>query len=178
MNATASLAGATVELEPAAIGAGEAAEVWVDLPEVAGEVPVTVTITGSQGGVDEEVTFEFSAVPGTDDLEATAAEIATVFLGELAGRVSGLPADSSSLSGGTPVAGLLVVTHYAWFTDELEIGLGWHIMIAPDDFAELYVRPRGQLAPTQAFRLDSWSTALGGGDYTVTEVPPPPTVTR
>lgn len=70
------------------------------------------------------------------------------------------------------------MTHYAWFTDEYEIGLAWHVMVAPDDWAELYVRPRKVLAPTVAFRLDSWSTALGGGDFTVTEIDAPAEVTR
>jgi hypothetical protein len=82
------------------------------------------------------------------------------------------------LTGGTPVAGLLVVSHYAWFTPEYEVGLAWHIMGAPDDFAELYVRPRGGLAPTRAFRVGSWSTALAGGAADVREIDAPAEVTR
>jgi hypothetical protein len=175
---SAALEGATVIVEPAAIGVGEVAEAWIELPEVTEEVPVTVAVTGVRDDLEKSVTFDFSAVPGIDDVEATATDVAAVFLDELATKVDALPAETSGLTGGTPVAGLLVVTHYAWFTDELEIGLGWHIMIAPDDFAELYVRPRGQLTPTQAFRLDSWSTALAGGDFTITEIPAPQTVTR
>jgi hypothetical protein len=104
-------------------------------------------------------------------------EIADVFLAGL-DAAEGLPADASGLTGGTPVAGLLVVSHYAWFTDDLEIGLGWHVMVPPDDWAELYVRPRSAPAPTAAFRLGSWSTALDGGDTTVTEIAPPADVTR
>ena len=76
------------------------------------------------------------------------------------------------------MAGLLVVSHYAWFTDDAEIGLAWHIMVAPDDWAELTIRPRDQLAPTQAFRLNSWSTALAGGDIEIDAIEPPPEVTR
>ena len=151
---------------------------WVDLPEVTEEVPFTVTVTAAGGSDDDGVTIAATAVPGSDDLAATAGDIAAVFLDELAGSVDGLPATVEELGSGTPVAGLLVVSHYAWFSDEYEVGLGWHIMVAPDDWAELYLRPRDELTPTRAFRLDSWSTALAGGPFTITEIDPPPEVTR
>jgi hypothetical protein len=46
-------------------------------------------------------------------------------------------------------------------------------MVARDDRADIYIRPRDQLRPTAAFRLSSWSMALEGGDYDIapTEVP-------
>lgn len=124
------------------------------------------------------MTINATATPGVDDLEATALDIAGVFLERLKDDAPELPDRTVDLKNGSPVAGLLVVTHYAWFVDELEIGLAWHIMVAPDDFAELYIRPRMQLTPTRAFRLDSWSTALAGGAFTITEIPAPGEVTR
>jgi hypothetical protein len=178
LTATTDLAGASVRTQPAAVKPGEAAEVWITIPEVAEEVPFAVTITGQRGAATQTVSVEGSAVPGTDSEQPMALDIADVFLKELTGKVDGLPADRSGLVRGTPVAGLLVVTHYAWFTDAYEINLAWHIMVAPDDWAELSLRPRGALTPTKAYRLSSWSTALGGGPYTVTEIPPPETVTR
>ena len=141
-------------------------------------VAFTVAVVGTNGGTQRSLDITATAVPGTDDLEEMATQIAAVFIDQLAGTVSGVPATTAALGAGTPVAGLLVVTHYAWFTDEYEIGLAWHVMVAPDDWAELYVRPRKVLAPTVAFRLDSWSTALGGGDFTVTEIDAPAEVTR
>lgn len=51
-------------------------------------------------------------------------------------------------------------------------------MVAPDDWAELYLRPRDSLTPTRAFRLSSWSTALGGGRVEITDVAPPAEVVR
>lgn len=176
--ATVVPSGASVEIEPAVIQPGGVAEVWIDVPAVVDDVPISVTITGHRDGVARTTTVAATATPGVDDLQPTALDIADVFLEELAGQVPGLPTDRAGLTEGTPVAGLLVVSHYAWFTEDLEIGLSWHIMVAPDDWAELYVRPRDALAPTQAFRLSSWSTALSGGAYTVTEVPPPPEVVR
>lgn len=176
--ATISLAGASVQITPASIEPGEVAEIWVDVPQVTKEVPLSVTVTGLQGGVARSVTIGATAVPGTDTVAGTALDIAEVFLSQLGDRVLGVPEDRTGLTGGTPVAGLLVVTHYAWFAPEVEIGLAWHVMLAPDDWAELYVRPRTSLVPTQAFRLSSWSTALAGGAHTITEIPPPATVTR
>ena len=178
LTGTVSMAGASVTLRPPAITPGEASEVWVSLPATGTETPFEVVVTGTRSGDERTVTIGATAVPGVDDVAGTAEEIVTVFLDELGGSVPGLPTDVADLTGGTPVAGLLVVTHYAWFTDGFEIGLAWHVMIAPDDWSELTVRPRDEVRPTQAFRLDSWSTALAGGEYAITEIEPPIEVTR
>jgi hypothetical protein len=177
LTATVDLKGATASLEPAALDDAGVAEVWVDLPDTDQETPFTVTVTASRDDARSSVDVAAIEAPGTDDLAPMATDIAAVYLRDLAGS-SGLPATVDELTGGTPVAGLLVVSHYAWFTDQYEIGLAWHIMIAPDDFSELYVRPRGELAPTQAWRIDSWSTALAGGSYSLTEIEPPAEVMR
>lgn len=176
LQGTASLAGATVSFVPATVAAGGVAEVWVDLPETTLDVPFTVEV--NQPDRTSTVTFSATLVPGTDDLADTAEQILAVFLEQIGGDVAGLPTTAAGLAGGTPVAGLLVVTHYAWFTDTYEIGLSWHVMIAPDDFSELYLRPRGSLVPTKAYRIDSWSTALAGGEFTMTDIAPPVEVTR
>lgn len=176
--ATIDLAGATASVVPASLQPGEAGEVWVSLPPTNTESPFEVTVTGTGDGVDRSIVIGATAIPGSDDLAATATEIVAVFLDELGGAVPGLPSDPAELGTGTPVAGLLVVSHYAWFTDEFEIGLAWHIMVAPDDWAELTMRPRDELQPTRAFRLDSWSTALAGGAATIAEIEPPPEVMR
>ena len=178
LEATASVAGSTAEAVPSEIAPGDVTEIWIDLPEVAEETPIQVTVTGTRGREVRALTVDATAMPGSDDLEPTALEIASVFLAELVGTVDALPATAAGLEGGTPVGGLLVVSHYAWFTDSAEIGLAWHIMVAPDDWAELTIRPRDQLVPTQAFRLTSWSTALAGGDVEVVEIVPPPEVVR
>lgn len=176
--AVTSVDGAAADVRPADISPGGVAEIWVDLPLVTADVPFTVTITGTRDDLERTVTVDATAVPGVDDLEAAALDIAGVFVDELAGSVDALPPTTAGLVNGTPVAGLLVVTHYAWFTDEAEIGLAWHIMVAPDDWAELTIRPRDQLAPTEAYRLTSWSTALAGGEVAIDVIDPPPEVVR
>ncbi len=176
--ATASLEGASVEIVPSSTEGDAVAEAWLHVPDVVGESAVTVTVTGRRGDREGTIVVNATVVPGVDDLEPVALDIAELFLRGLDGRVEGLPGERSALALGTPVAGLLVVSHYAWFTDEFEIGLAWHIMVAPDDWAELYLRPRSELVPTRAFRVSSWSTALTGGPYEVVEVPAPSEVTR
>ena len=178
LSATTSFAGASVAVDPAEVEPGEVAEVWIDLPDIDQELPIQVVVNAVRGEEDRSATIDATAMPGTDDLEPTALDIATVFLGELAGTVELLPETPSALTNGTPVGGLLVVSHYAWFTETAEIGLAWHVMVAPDDWADLTIRPRGELAPTQAFRLTSWSTALAGGDVEVVAIAPPPEVMR
>ena len=178
LSGVSSLAGMTVSFVPATLGAGASAEVWVNVPEVSEDTPFTVTVTAARGDESRSLTIDATAVAGSDDLADTAREIAAVFLARVHDQVQGLPAEPAGLTNGTPVAGLLVVSHYAWFTEAYEIGLAWHIMIAPSDFAEMYVRPRGSSTPTRAFRINSWSTAVAGGTYELTEITAPAEVTR
>ncbi|MBI5089161.1 MAG: hypothetical protein HZB15_09970 [Actinobacteria bacterium] len=177
LRAAIDLPGAEASVEPAELNDSGVAEVWVDLPPTDREQPFSVTVLADRQDAERAVTIAATAVPGTDDLASTATDIVTVFLHDLAGE-AGLPAGPDGLTNGTPVAGLLVVSHYAWFTDQYEIGLSWHIMVAPDDFSELYLRPRNQLVPGRAWRIDSWSTALAGGTYTLGEIEPPAEVMR
>jgi len=181
LTGTATPAGVGVVFEPATIGPGGVAEVWVDLPATDSETPLAVEVTATSATAQHTVTINATAVPGSDDLADDAARIMAAIIdrAQAAGEeMPGLPTDVGDLPAGTPVAGLLVVSHYAWFTDEVEIGLAWHIMVAPDDWAEVYVRPRGELVPTHAWRLGSWSTALAGGETTVEAIAPPAEVTR
>jgi len=178
LTGTSTMTGMTVSFVPPTLVPGASVEVWVDVPEVTEEVPFTVTIRATRGKEEQTLTVDATAIPGEDDLQETGKQIAAVFLERLKDQLPGLPADTSALVNGTPVAGLLVVMHYAWFTDVYEIGLAWHIMVAPDDFAEMYVRPRGERAPTHTYRINSWSTALSGGAYEFTEVETNPEVVR
>ena len=171
LTASSSLNGMAVSFQSPTIDpGGSAVELWASVPEVSEDTPVTVTVTGRRGSTEHTITFTATIIPGVDDIASTANDIVAIFLRDLQGKVAGLADEASALPNGTPVAGLLVVTHYAWFTDRYEIGLAWHIMVAPNDFAEFYVRPRNGLTPSQAYRVNSWSTALKGGAYTMSEI--------
>lgn len=45
-----------------------------------------------------------------------------------------------------------------FFSVRWEIGVRWHIMIPPDNWAEIYLRERFvEVQPTRGFKLDSWT---------------------
>jgi hypothetical protein len=50
----------------------------------------------------------------------------------------------------------LVVSHYLFFSDEWEMHIEWHIMIAPDDWARIDLRRRfEEVSPSKAFEITS-----------------------
>jgi hypothetical protein len=51
-------------------------------------------------------------------------------------------------------------------------------MVPPDDWADLYLRPRDEAAPTLAFRLASQAAALEDGVIEITPTQVPAEVTR
>lgn len=159
---TASVEGVDVSFEPATLdGAATVAEAWLDIPDAAvaaGEQRFAVAITATDAD-DHATTVTITAtlVPGTDDLAATATTVVGEFLAGLAGTVDGLPTTTDALPAGTPLAGLLGASHYAWFTDAWEIDVSWVIVPAPNDRAELVLRPRDAAHPTAAFAIASWS---------------------
>lgn len=172
---------ATVDASASRLAAGEIGEVTVTARPVAepDEEEITLTITASRDGVTRTATRTIIVVPGEDDREETAREIAAHFLDWLATEHPEMGLDASTELDGTLVAPrLLVVSHYLFEGAEYELGLSWHIMVAPDDWAELYIRPLDEFFPTRAFRLSSWSAAIDGGAIEFTEVEPPAEVVR
>jgi hypothetical protein len=173
----ASYNGGDVEVEPAEIAPGEVAEVtFVARP---GETATELTISATRGGLDNKATRSFVVFPWEDDREETARDLLALFLQWLDRTIPRLGIGPDRDFDGVFVAPqLLVVSHYEFFDSDYELGLSWHVMIAPDDWAELYIRPRYSFHPVRAFRLSSWSTALAGGEVEFTEVPPPAEVVR
>lgn len=72
----------------------------------------------------------------------------------------------------TPIyntAGILIVSHYLFKSEQWEMEVSWHVMIAPYDWAHIYLRQRCNLAPSWAGEITSWST----DNETINEVEPP-----
>ena len=176
---TASASGAKVSVRPSKISDIEVAEVTVVPDATATETELTVTIEVATDDTTRTVTRTASVLPWDDDRGEQAAEILGLFTSWLAGNRLELNITPETEFEGTFLAPqLLVVSHYGFFNDEWEIGLAWHVMIPPDDFAEIYLRPRSALRPTLAFRIGSWQTALDKGGYQIAEVEPPFEVVR
>lgn len=170
----AATGGATIDVEPASISPGELAEVTVVAADVTEETEIEVTVTARRGDEEHQTTKPIVVMPQQDELEPAARDVLGLFLPWLAEQQPELGiGPDTELTGMVVAPRLLVVSHYAFLNEDYEIGLAWHIMIPPDDWADLYIRPRDSLRPTVAFRLSSWSTALAGGDVEIvpTELP-------
>jgi hypothetical protein len=176
---TASVDGGTVGVRPAEISGAEVAEVTVVPGTTTTETELDVIIEVTTDDVTHTVTKTFTVLPWEDDRAEQAAEILGLFTSWLSDDRPELGVTLETEFEGTLLAPqLLVVSHYGFFNDQWEIGLAWHVMIPPDDFAEIYLRSRSELQPSLAFRIDSWQTALDTGDYQVSEVAPPFEVVR
>ncbi len=175
---SASVTGGSVFVVPATAAPGEIVEVFVTSEPETDEVPMTITLTGARGDVEVSAARQTVVRPFEDTLEPTARDILDVFTTWLAENRPELEITPTTEFEGVAVCPLLVVSHYMFLSDDWELGLSWHIMVAPDDWSELYLRPRTELAPTLAYRLASWSTALNEGVVEIAEVPAPPEIVR
>lgn len=170
---------ATVEVVDERLSEGGVGEVIVTASPVTDDVEVVLTITGTRGGNESTVTRTIVVMPGEDDREEVARDILAKFLEWFAAEHPDLGLDpETELEGSLVAPRLLVVSHYMFENEEYELGLSWHIMVAPDDWSEIYVRPKADFAPTEAYRMSSWSTALDGGDVDFNEVASPEEIVR
>jgi hypothetical protein len=170
---------ATVTVDPEIISGDEIAEVTVVPAPTVTESAMTITIDLVQGDQSYSWSRTVNVLPWEDDRGEQAEEILSLFTGWLAENRPELGVTPETELDGTLLAPeLLVVSHYGFFGEEWELGLSWHVMLPPDDFSELYLRPRSELGPTMAFRIDSWQTALETGVAEVKEVAPPAEVVR
>lgn len=176
---TAAAEGATVTVEPSAIVAGEVAEVTIVAAAVTEERPIDIVVVGTRGDRESTVTRSTTVMAWEDDRGDDADALLSVFLGWLEEHRPELGIGTGTDFSGSLVApGLLVVSHYMYLTDDWEIGLSWHVMIPPDDWSEIYLRPRHGPVPTLAFRLTSQAGALQDGVIDIMEVMPPTEVVR
>ncbi|TFF95588.1 hypothetical protein EU546_03025 [Candidatus Thorarchaeota archaeon] len=77
----------------------------------------------------------------------------------------------------TPIyngAGVLVVGHYLFRSDQWEMSVSWHVTIQPHDWAQTYLRHRSVLQPSWAGKIESW----GSENHTVYEINTPETIYR
>jgi len=184
---------ATVSIEPNAIRPGEVAELMIipiepndldpnhplrpvdDRPvDINPEDPeqerhVFVDLLAERGGIRRNRLIEVSVLPGEDHLGETAAFYRDLFIPWLAEHHPELGITGQTEWTGTVVKPhILVVTYYLFFSPEWEMGLRWHVMIPPHDWAEIYLRHRSELSSTRAWRIHSVDGQL---DPEVTELP-------
>jgi hypothetical protein len=157
---TAEAAGAEVSIEKNAITEGQVSEVTVIPAQSSIGKAVEVTFTGKRGSVSEKKVISFDVIEGEDDRKEYAEELRDRFVAWLAEAHPELGIKSDTEWTGTMVSPQwLVVSHYLFFSDEWEMHVEWHIMIAPSDWARIDLRKRyEELKPSLAFELSSRST--------------------
>jgi len=166
---------ASVTIEPQAIAIGQVAEVTVIPAEASENSTITVTFTGERGGLKEtntttiEVRKAITWPNGEEDpMGALAAEIREKFTPWLADNHP-----EFDITNETEWTGVLIRPHhmvvmfYLFLSEEWEMGVSWHVMIPPHDWARTYLRNRyTETSPSYAFELSSYTME----DYTIREV--------
>jgi len=165
-----SAAGAEITVLHADIVKGQVAEVVVAPSQSSTGKSIDVEITGKRGSITDTETVTFNVIEGEDDRGEYATELSNKFIAWLEANHPELGITSETQWSGTMVSPeWLVVSHYLFFSDEWEMHISWHIMIAPYDWAKIDLRHRfDETAPAHAFEISSLS---GNTEPVVMEIP-------
>lgn len=139
------------------ISQNQVAEITV-IPEANSEgKTVDVKFIGTRGQKTDTETISFEVIEGEDDRQDTAEALRAKFTNWLADNHPELGITNDTEWTGTMVSPQwLVVSHYLFFSDEWEMHVEWHIMIAPDDWARIDLRKRFEEdSPSYAFEITS-----------------------
>jgi len=161
-------AAGSVTVDPQAIAPGQVAEVTV-IPDEA------LTVRGERGGLDLTEAVTFSVAEGEDARGPEAIALRDRFVAWLAVNHPELGITEQTEWTGTIVSPIwLVVSHYLFFSDDWEMHVSWHVMIAPYDWAKIDLRHRfTEARPSYAFEISSVS-----GDEEPHAIDPPESVWR
>jgi len=176
---TAIAPGADITIEPASILPGQVCEVTVvpherqtdpaasmsapRIPSRPGGYPegeeLIVQITGERNGFEQVQDVSINILPGEDWLLEEAVLVRDRFIPYLAQNHPEFGITEGTQWTGTIVKPhILVVSHYLFFSDDWEMGVMWHIMIPPYDWAKVYLRHRyTNMQPQYAFEISSLS---------------------
>jgi hypothetical protein len=146
------------DIEPAQLRPGVVGEVWLVPDAATEETTITTSFSASRGGVSHTDQRTTEIMPFTDDRAADAQQYFDTWVDWLAANHPEYGITRSTKWQSTYALALLIVDHYEYFSDDWEMKVSWHIMIAPYDFTEVYLRHRGtETTWTHAYRIDSFS---------------------
>jgi hypothetical protein len=170
----ATAAGASISIAPQPLPPGVAGEITVVPATTVQDADLEVTIAARRGGTELRARRTLAVAPGEDTLRPEAERHLGEFLTWLAAVHPEFGIGPRTPWQGSPGSWVLAVEHYQFVSDEWELGLAWHVMIAPDDWATVYLRRRWTEArPSKAFRISSVS-----GGTEPREIAPPEAVWR
>jgi len=159
---TATATAGQVDVLLGQISPGVVGEVSVIPPVASVGETVTVTIQGQSNGQLQTQQLAVNVIEGEDMLVENAVQIRDLFIPWLAANHPELNIDTQTEWNNTIVnPDLLIVANYLFFSDEWELGLSYHVMIAPHDWARIYLRHRTEEStPSYAYEI----TSLEAGD--------------
>lgn len=158
---------------PSELAAGVVGEVWVVADPATEEVTGSVTITGTRGATSHAVTRSLPVFP-TDGVRPEAQANFDRWVAWLIAEHPELGITAETTWEPVFVSTLLIVSHYSFWSEDWEVTVAWHVMVAPHDWSEVHLRRRGEdTSPSLAWRMDS--VTLLSAPYAVD---PPESVVR
>ena len=159
---SATAPGSSVTVEPVEISSKQVAEITV-IPLEPGNQ--TLTIRGGRAILRQtrkapiEVLEGGTTNGGGDPMSDYAAEIRDRFIPWLAANHPELGiTDETDWTGTIVRPNFMVVMFYLFFSEEWEMGVSWHVMMPPHDWARVYLRHRfAEARPSYAFEISSLS---------------------
>ena len=157
---SATVSGSSITVEPQTINSKQVAEITV-IPLESGTR--TLTVLGNRARFQQKKTATFEVLEGEivdgeeDPLGALATEIRDKFIPWLAENHPELGITNETEWTSTIVRpNYMVVMFYLFFSEEWEMGVSWHVMIPPHDWARIYLRHRfTEVHPSNAFEISS-----------------------
>lgn len=147
-----------VIINPASLKSGECGEITITPSTTDIDKTLYYKVKAKREGFEQQETIGIDVVSGTDQLGNTAAQIRDRFVTYLESDHAHLGINSNTEWSGTIVTPTLtIVANYLFFSENWEMGLSWHVMIAPNDWAKMYLRKRNSDKPSHAFKISSLS---------------------
>lgn len=118
---------------------------------------IDVEIVAERQGLRQTLNVPVGVVPSDEPPLAAAEDARDVFIPWLAENHPELGITAETEWVATPTKPhWLVVSHYLFYSDRWEMGVRWHIMIEPHNWAEIYLRERFvEVEPGLGFKVDS-----------------------
>jgi hypothetical protein len=148
---------AEVSVSNGAIKPGEVAELIIVPSESCLNKILTIDVEGKRSGITQTKSYDIDVIDWEDDLGETAAEMRDKFIPWLEINYPELGITTYTEWTGTIAnPGILVVMHYMFYNDDWEMYITWHVMMPPDDWTRIYLRPRyTETQPTMTFEISS-----------------------
>lgn len=157
VNISATASNSEVTVHPEAITPGQVAEVTVIPNETSVDTTLTVTISGERCGLRKTESATIVVRESVPSTGVYATELRERFIPWLAEEYPEFGITSETEWVGTVVRPHIdIVGYYLFFSEDWEMGLRWHVMVPPHDWAEIYLRHRTtELSPTHGFKISS-----------------------